>query len=422
MRRDDARQLPGGSSRRGWDVPAAVATSAAAAAARQHPVLLAGRRAALLAGSVALVLAITAFAQTQTGPGGPRGRGAQVELAQAASQLLSFESKLNHDKGRLNTVIHRLGEIKTAEAQIRKEQAALLAKERATRATVHRARNKVVSLKYKIHNIKQDAFSNALFDGPKAAEAKKAQAHDNLRRKARELKTQRAQFETIVGKVQRELHDASTRPAAQVATALHTAQATKNAGIVAGGLRQTQKQISAMQQQAAAKARAAAALQKKKDADMQKALELEREQKVARERPIVQQVVRRAEGKHAHAGHVAQMQAQVLRKRMTSFTRPKNAAGSWMQGRVALTPAAKQTRRLSDAYSGKASEVQAKNPVTLEEASALASKRAVLAQRQAYMRSPQYWQSQQAATTMKRFGMMPGLPLLRPLDRAAADI
>ena len=32
------------------------------------------------------------------------GRGAQVELAQAASQLLSFESKLNHDKGRLNTV------------------------------------------------------------------------------------------------------------------------------------------------------------------------------------------------------------------------------------------------------------------------------------------------------------------------------
>ena len=420
MTRDDARQLPGGSARRGWDVPAAAAASAAAAAARQHPVPLAERRAALWAGSVALVLAITAFAQTQTGGSGPRGRGAQVELAQAASQLLSFESKLNHDKGRLNTVIHRLGEIKTAEAQIRKEQAALLAKERATRATVHRARNKVVALKYKIHNIKQDAFSNALFDGPKAAEAKKAQAHDNLRRKARELKTQRAQFETIVGKVQRELRDASTRPAAQEATALHTAQATNK--IVAGGLTQTQKQISAMRQQAAAKARAAAALQKKKDADMQKALELEREQKVARERPIVQQIVRRAEGKHAHAGQVAQMQAQVLRKRMTSFTRPKHASGSWMLGRVALTRAAKQTGRLSDAYSGKASAVQAKNPVTLEEASALASKRAVLAQRQAYMRSPQYWQSQQAATTMKRFGMMPGLPLLKPLDRAAADI
>ena len=60
-------------------------------------------------------------------------------------------------------------------------------------------------------------------------------------------------------------------------------------------------------------------------------------------------------------------------------------------------------------------------PLTLEEAAEEASHNAAVAQKLAYMRSPQYWQSQQATHTTKRYGMMPGLPLLAPLDPAAAD-
>jgi len=60
-------------------------------------------------------------------------------------------------------------------------------------------------------------------------------------------------------------------------------------------------------------------------------------------------------------------------------------------------------------------------PLSLSQAADMAAKQAQKAQAMAFMRSPQYWASQQATHETKRFGSMPRLPLLSPLNPAAAD-
>ena len=98
------------------------------------------------------------------------------------------------------------------------------------------------------------------------------------------------------------------------------------------------------------------------------------------------------------------MQAEVLRRRVATIATPKPAARVLSAHRDTPSERAMQHR-----------------PLSLSEAADLAAKRAQQAQQMAFMRSPQYWASQQVPHTTKIFGNMPALPLLAPLDPAVAD-
>ena len=383
-------------------------------------------RVKLVAGGVALMLAAIAFAALAGEQGSPHSLVLfRTALAQSSDKLSSLESKLKGDQGRLGKVIHRLGEIKDAEAQIKKDQSKLLAQERATRASMHTTRNRMVALKYKIHNIKAVDFSNSMF-GLSADDSKKAKAHASLQRKAKELEDGQktagapnvqkapnmaakkvsgtAQFEKIINEVKAELKDASAKHAVHAAapkpkhikqTSVTHTQASKNAAIIAEGIRRAKVEMETMRQKA--KAKAHLALQRKAATQEVAASGFDRGKPA-----VARASTRRVEARESRV--VSRMQAQVLRKRMADLTQnepvPAQAARP-----LAYKPAPSPQR-----------------PHTLENAADMAAAQAEMAQRMAYMRSPQYWASKQPSQKMmKRYGMMPGLPLLAPLDPAAAD-
>jgi hypothetical protein len=391
---------------------------------------LARVRAQAVAGGAAFVLAVVAFAALANATGGHLAQGGlRSELEQTSSTLDSFEHKLTSDKSRLSTVIHRLGEIKSAEAQIRQEQAELLAKEQSTRASVHEARNKMVSLKYKIHNMKAVAFSNAMF-GLSGKEGQKAKAQAHLERKAQHLEAEREdevreeEHTSAPRRVKAEVSHVLRVDADHVAQhpALHRAAQSlssharaSSASIIAAGLRKTKAQADLMRSQA--RAHAAARLQ-------QKARMLEREREasekrkqqmeanaIARQAAEYETKARKANAAAATAKDVSRMQAAVLRKRVATFEPPTSEAR-----------AATAHRDTHPAHAPQRSEraVQHK-PLSLSQAADMAAKQAQKAQAMAFMRSPQYWASQQATHETKRFGSMPRLPLLSPLNPAAAD-
>jgi hypothetical protein len=378
-------------------------------------------------GGAAFVLAVLAFAALAGDVRGQQSLGGfRTELAQSSDKISSLESKLSSDKGQLNTVIRRLGEIKTAEAQIKQEQTALLNKERATRATVHDVRNKMLSIKYKIHNVKAVAFSDAMF-GLSDKTSKKAKAHSNLARKAKAIEDEReadvadeekpkAVAKKVAVEVSHLLHDTQEATGhAAVVPAKKSMPDTQRAAIIAEGLHKAQAQMEALRKQS--KARAAAAVQKKA-----LALEKERDASEREKRREIKAARKRAE-KAAHKRaeeaaavsakrEVSRMQAEVLRKRVTAMaTVPvsPHVVGHPLEMRVA--PTMRQAPQRAVAH----------KPLTLTQAAEAASHNAAKAQQMAFMRSPQFWASQHAIHTTKRYGMMPGLPLLAPLDSAAAD-
>jgi hypothetical protein len=386
-------------------------------------------RAQAVAGGAAFVLAVVAFTALANGAGEARSRGGlSSQLAQTTSKLGSFERKLNSDKSRLQTVIHRLGQIKSAEAQIKQEQAELLAKERKTRDDMHEARNKVVSLKYKIHNMKAVAFSNAMF-GLSGKSEQQARARTRLERKARRLEGQREQEvrdedrQTGPRNVKREVshvlrvdagHAAQHPALRRAAQSLHTRSGTRAsnaAGVIAAGLKKTLEQANNLRNEA--RSRAAARLQQKaqtleKERDAREKQRKQREaEAIAREAAEMEAKARRVNAAKAAAKErrdVSRMQAEVLRRRVATIATPKPAA------------------RVPSAHRDTPSERAAQHrPLSLSEAADLAAKRAQQAQQMAFMRSPQYWSSQQVPHTTKIFGNMPALPLLAPLDPAVAD-
>ena len=411
-------------------------------------------RTKVMVGGAAFVLAVVVFVAL-AGLGGIehsiRG-GGPAELEQTSNKLHSFETKLSNDKSQLDTVIHRLGEIRTAEAKIKQEQAALLEKERATRAKVHEKRNKVVSLKYKIHNMKAVAFSNAMFGLSDHKSGKKAKAHANLERKAhdleegREANVRKEEHEVAARNVALKNKDvegshvlhkdavfAPQRPAVMHSTGTEVAQGaprTKNAAIIAEGLRKAKAQIESVRRHD--KAGAAARLR-------EKAMKLEKERdasekmkmrEVAAARKHADEIAARKQMAEKAAVHrdadakrmmrdrpqevkvkdlVSRMQARVLRKRVAALaTHEPRVIGRNLEMHVTVThmPSAQAAPH---------------KPLTLEEAAEEAAKNAAVAQKLAFMRSPQYWATQHVARTTKRYGLMPGLPLLAPLNPAAAD-
>jgi hypothetical protein len=385
-------------------------------------------RAQAVAGGAAFVLAVVAFTALANGAGEARSRGGlSSELAQTSSKLGSFERKLNSDKSRLQTVIHRLGQIRSAEAQIKQEQAELLAKERKTRDDMHEARNKVVSLKYKIHNMKAVAFSNAMF-GLSGKSEQHARARARLERKAQRLEGQREQevhnqnHQPVPRYVKREVshvlrvdagHAAQHPALRRAAQSLHTRSGTRvsNASIIAAGLKKTLEQADKLRNEA--RSRAAARLQQKaqtleKERDAREKQKKQREaEAIAREAAEMEAKARRVNAAKAAATErrdVSRMQAEVLRRRVATIATPK--------------PAARVPSAHRDMPSDRAVQHR---PLSLSEAADLAAKRAQQAQKMAFMRSPQYWASQQVPRTTKIFGNMPALPLLAPLDPAVAD-
>ena len=415
---------------------------------------------AALAGSACL-LAVVAFAAL-AGDAGARGHSTGPLELEQAHKLQTFENKLAHDKGQLDTVIHRLGEIKSAEAKIKHEQANLLRKEKETRATVHSTRDKMVSLKYKIHDMKTVAFSDAMF-GLSTHRDKKAKAHASLERKARSLEKKRehevaeetdtpkpkARPAQAVAPVLPRVHSAHTTAAhgdcfsavpgwcaehgAKEAAATKPAgtpavmTSAKRAEIIARGLKKTKIQLEEHRKQAKIRAAANLALKKRKlqveqgnvvfgkhDGERARALEAAHQQFKADE----VQSAGMAEGNpvlRPHVVHLANlvkdvssMQARVLRKRVAAMAHGPRIIGQPLH--MSVTPTHMQRKAAAP-----------HKPLTLVEAAKEASHNAAVAQNLAYMRSPQYWQSQTATHTTKRYGMMPGLPLLAPLDPAAAD-
>jgi len=406
---------------------------------------------------------VVAFAAL-AGDAGARGPSmGPLELEQS-HKLQTFENKLAHDKGQLDTVIHRLNEIKSAEAKIKQEQANLLTKEKATRATVHDTRDKMVSLKYKIHNMKAVAFSDAMF-GLSTHDGKKAKAHASLERKARSLEKKRKDevaeetdkaepkaepaqaaapvrvhsahtpiahgdcFSAVPGWcAEHGAKEAPTKPAD--APALMTS--ANRAEIIDRGLKKTKIQLEERRKQAKVRAAANLALKKHKlqveqvnvarekhDSDRARALEAAHQQFKADEIHSAVQRAGMAEGTPVLRPHVVRlanldkdvssMQVQVLRKRVAAMAthRPQ------VIGQPLHMPVSPTHMQHNAAAPHK--------PLTLVQAAEEASQNAAVAQNLAYMRSPQYWQSQTAMHTTKRYGMMPGLPLLAPLDPAASD-
>ena len=427
------------------------------------------RTKAVLAGSLFLLAVVSFAALAGSGAEGGATGVTPLELEQkSVKKLMTFENKLQHDKGQLDTVIHRLGEIKAAESKIKQEQATLLQKEAATRATVHDTRNKMVSLKYKIHNMKAVAFSDAMF-GLSSQRSKKEKAHASLERKARVLERERTrEVQEDVNQVPHEAKkvlaaDIPRPPAAPVLQSAHSARApavqgdcfsavpgwcaehgakeatvvkpahapalsssTERAAIIARGLKRAKEQAEALRNRAKARAATNLALKKRKLEMEQRTTEKARELAVAHQQfaadedknsartgAAERQVVAEPHVVHlpdfAHKD-VSSMQAQVLRKRVAAFAPHQRPA---VIGQPLHMPEAPGQFQQHNAVPHK--------PLTLEEAAEAASHNAAVAQKLAYMRSPQYWQSRQATHTTKRYGMMPGLPLLAPLDPAAAD-
>jgi len=383
----------------------------------------------VMLGGAAVVLAVVAFAALAGHEGDQQSlRGFATELEQSSDKLTSFENKLAKDRGQLDTVISRLGEIKTAESQIRHQQAALLQKEQATRATVHEARNKVVSLKYKIHNMKTVAFSDEMF-GLSTKTGKQAQAHANLEHKAQGLEKNRVQ--EVVQATEHTLVKGVSHVLPKVATVtVHHGHSANNAEIIATGLRQAKEQMEQVRRQAtahadAAKIRAAAALQRKALAleAEHDATAAEKKRKADAEQHWNEKAVAKKVAANAASARkieapymvraptskndVSRMQAEVLHKRAVART-PPSVVGHPLEMRVAPT-------HMPHKYASP------HKPLTLGQAADLASRNAQTAQQMAFMRSPQFWHNQQAIHTTKRFGMMPALPLLNALDSSAAD-
>jgi hypothetical protein len=388
----------------------------------------------VVVGAAAFVLAVVAFAALAGDvKGQPSSRGFTTEL-QSSDKLRTFEQKLANDKAKFDSVSHRLDEIKKAEDKIKHEQAALLKKEAAAREIVHTVRNRVVAEKYKIHNMKAVAFSNAMF-GLSTKSNKKAQAHAKLEHKARALEDEREKELEKDNAVQPERRGQSGRTQ------------ESDAQIIAEGLKKAKAQMDALRKQA--KTRAAAALKKKSQLEKEreasqtvdltkmieqkelkqakarasaalrmKALQLEKEREASQTvdlTKMIEEKEREAVEKRRQAALtrqlVSRMQAEVLRKRVVAMaaTTPKAIR------RMNMAPMAKRI------HTPQAERGTPQMPLTLEQKAEFASENAMKAQKMAFMRSPQFWATQQAPRTMKTYGLMPSLPLLSPLDPAAAD-
>ena len=388
----------------------------------------------VVVGAAAFVLAVVAFAALAGDvEGQPSSRGFTTEL-ESSDKLRTFEQKLANDKAKFDSVSHRLDEIKKAEDKIKHEQSALLKKEAAAREIVHTVRNRVVAEKYKIHNMKAGAFSNAMF-GLSTKSNKKAQAHAKLEHKARALEDEREKELEKDNAVQPERRGQSGRTQ------------ESDAQIIAQGLKKAKAQMDALRKQA--KARAAAALKKKSQLEKEreasqtvdltkmieqkelkqakarasaalqmKALQLEKEREASQTvdlTKMIEEKEREAVEKRRQAALtrqlVSRMQAEVLRKRVVAMaaTTPKTIR------RMNMAPMAKRI------HTQQAKRGTPQMPPTLEQKAEFASENAMKAQKMAFMRSPQFWATQQAPRTMKTYGLMPSLPLLSPLDPAAAD-
>jgi hypothetical protein len=393
----------------------------------------------VVVGAAAFVLAVVAFAALAGDvEGQPSSRGFTTEL-ESSDKLRTFEQKLANDKAKFDSVSHRLDEIKKAEDKIKHEQSALLKKEAAAREIVHTVRNRVVAEKYKIHNMKAVAFSNAMF-GLSTKSNKKAQAHAKLEHKARALEDER---EKELEKEELEKEDA-VQPERRGQSG-RTQES--DAQIIAQGLKKAKAQMDALRKQA--KARAAAALKKKSQLEKEreasqtvdltkmieqkelkqakarasaalqmKALQLEKEREASQTvdlTKMIEEKEREAVEKRRQAALtrqlVSRMQAEVLRKRVVAMaaTTPKTIR------RMNMAPMAKRI------HTQQAKRGTPQMPPTLEQKAEFASENAMKAQKMAFMRSPQFWATQQAPRTMKTYGLMPSLPLLSPLDPAAAD-
>ena len=83
---------------------------------------------------------------------------AQAELNSIKENLKTWTSRLDHLAGEFSSIRREQSDLKNSEEQLE-------AKEATIRSAVHAARDSVMSLRYKIHDMESDALSNAMFGG-----------------------------------------------------------------------------------------------------------------------------------------------------------------------------------------------------------------------------------------------------------------
>ena len=83
---------------------------------------------------------------------------AQAELNSIKENLKTWTYRLDHLAGEFSSIRREQSDLKNSEEQLE-------AKEATIRSAVHAARDSVMSLRYKIHDMESDALSNAMFGG-----------------------------------------------------------------------------------------------------------------------------------------------------------------------------------------------------------------------------------------------------------------
>jgi hypothetical protein len=79
------------------------------------------------------------------------------------AQLQSVKQKLNTWTARLNHLAGEFSDIRREQSSLKNSEERLEAKEATIRSAVHAARDSVMALRYKIHDMESDALSNAMF-------------------------------------------------------------------------------------------------------------------------------------------------------------------------------------------------------------------------------------------------------------------
>ena len=362
------------------------------------------RMRAVMAGVGALMA--VACVGALVGYGGSVG-GAVALFAEAPGTVDRAEVQLQAEDAQLSKAVAEHDRIKDQQQKLGAVEMTLKREETAVRAQMHKARNAMVALKYKIHNYKTEQFSEGMFAG----RAKKQAAHSNLARKKiteqaasdKKATTGKAFYNHLVQALSAAVapSPAKATPAAQPK---QEAVASSPLGIslmkhVGGG-----RAVPVEAKHAVVAQAAPVAPPQEKFAPAQEKLAGEQQLAAAASapRPVVR--VQAVQVMHARQAHAP---VQVVHQDQA----PMHAQAA---PRVVKQEVVKQEApRVVKQYA----------PSALDQRSAAASHLAQLAQRQAYERSDTYWRTVQERArkeAARAYSPLPAMPLLRALGPEAA--
>jgi hypothetical protein len=322
------------------------------------------------------------------GYGGSVG-GAVALFAEEPGTVDRAEVQLQAEDAQLSKAVAENDRIKDQQQKLGAVEMTLKREETAVRAQMHKARNAMVALKYKIHNVRTEQFSEGMFAG----RAKKQAAHSNLARKKSLEEQAASDKKATTGK----------------AFYSHLVQA------LSATVAPSPAAVAPSPKATASPAKATPAAQPKQEAVASSPLGISLMKHVGGGRAVP------VEAKHAVVAQAAPVAPPVEK-----FAAEQQLAAAAPAPRPVVRVQAVRVVHENQAQVRKQEAprvVKQYAPSALDQRSAAASHLAQLAQRQAYERSDTYWRTVQERArkeAARAYSPLPAMPLLRALGPEAS--